>query len=466
MVPFAVNSEGVYAGEISKFGVPFSVDLTHDPKNLKIERNLMKEQQKIDVAIFRFGIIQDFINCPNLIHGERERLLQEKCDRKWHIPHSDRSSIGRSTILRWLDLYKESGGDLKSLYPKERNDKGTFRALDPDTCQSLKHLRKEMPDTTVSFLLKTMEEREKRPLGLSPSTVYRFFNKNDLMRPMHSQEDRRKFEAEHPNDMWQSDVMHGPHLEINGKQRKSYLIALIDDHSRLIVHGGFDSSETTAAFMDAFKKALLKRGMPRKLYVDNGSAFRSRQLRHTTASLGIALCHARPYKPQGKGKIERFFGTVRSRFLPGFSGNTLEEINHAFEAWLSSEYNERKHSTTGQAPLKRFAAGIECVRSTPNDLKDHFRKKVRRRVNKDRTIILDKHLYEGPVSLIGKQVELLYHENEYDRVELQYRNQSYGFLNEVDPHVNYRVKRDKNNDPVILNDTTTPPSGQMWEGGS
>jgi len=101
----------------------------------------MKEQQKIDVAIFRFGIIQDFINRPNLIHGEQERLLQEKCARKWHIPHSDRSSIGRSTIVRWLDLYEESGGELKSLYPKERNDKGTFRALDPDTCQILKGLR-------------------------------------------------------------------------------------------------------------------------------------------------------------------------------------------------------------------------------------------------------------------------------------------------------------------------------------
>ena len=426
----------------------------------------MKEQQKLDVAIFRFGIIQDFVNSPNLIHGEREKLMREKCARKWDIPHSDRTSIGRSTIQRWVQLYEDSGCRLESLYPKERSDKGSFRVLDGDSRQILKQMRKEMPDRTVPFIVKTLEEDEKRPASVSTATVYRFFNQHNLMRPCKVPEDRRKFEAEHPNEMWQSDVMHGPHVEMDGKQRKSYLIAFIDDHSRLIVHGGFYRSERTLSFMDAFEQALLKRGLPRKLYVDNGSAFRSRRLMHTSASLGIALCHARPYQPQGKGKIERFFKSVRSQFLPGFTGTTLDEINDAFEEWLSREYNDRIHSATGQTPLDRFVAGIECLRSSPEDLKDHFRKKIRRRVNKDRTIILDKHLFEGPVSLIGKQVDLLYHDNEYERVELQYQKHSYGFLKEVDPHVNYRVKRDKNNDPVIISDATTPLSGQMWGAGS
>ena len=106
--------------------------------------------------------------------------------------------------------------------------------------------------------------------------------------------------------------------------------------------------------------------------------------------------------------------------------------------------------------------GIECIRSTPDNLKDHFRKTVRRKINKDRTIIVDKRLYEGPVDLIGKQVELLYHENEYDRLELRYQQKSWGFLRQVDLNVNCRVKRDKNNDPMISGDETIPETGQMW----
>jgi transposase InsO family protein len=424
----------------------------------------MEEKQKIDVAVFRYSVIQDFVSGIMLNHGEREHLLRKKCARKWLIPHSCKTSISRGTIQRWICLYQSKGGRLESLYPRGRNDKGATRVLDDETCLILTQLRKEMPNVTVPFIMKTVEKRGIVFNQLSQSTVYRFFHQQDLMKKRKPPEDRRKFESEHPNDMWQSDVMHGPHVDIDGKQRKSYLIAFIDDHSRLIVYGQFYASENTRSFMHALEQAFLRRGLPRKLYVDNGSAYRSKQLMHTMASLAIALINSRPYKPQGKGKIERFFKTVRSQFLPGFTGTTLGEINLAFEEWLSQDYNDRKHSATGKKPLERFIDGIECIRSTPDNLKEHFRKTVRRKVNNDRTIILDKRLYEGPVELIGKQVELLFHENEYDRVELRNQQKSWGFLKQVDLNVNCRVKRDKNNDPVISFEETTAETGQMWGG--
>jgi transposase InsO family protein len=114
--------------------------------------------------------------------------------------------------------------------------------------------------------------------------------------------DRRKYEAELPNDIWQSDVMHGPKVVVNQRRRKAYLIAVFDDHSRLVPFAGFYLSENLAALKDAFEKALIKRGLPRKLYVDNGSAFRSRQLEHVCASLAIALIHSTAHQPQGKLK--------------------------------------------------------------------------------------------------------------------------------------------------------------------
>jgi len=270
----------------------------------------MDENVKIAKAVFRYSVISDLVNAKNLDRGEQERLINEKCARKWAIPFSEKTSIGRTSILRWINLYTSSGGDLKSLYPRDRKDKGISRVFDEDTSMGLIRLRKEMPEATVPHIIEEMNNRKLVTTGmeLSPSTVYWFLHQQDLMSPARCKpQDRRKFEAELPNDLWQSDVMHGPKIEIDGKLRKTYLIAIIDDHSRLIPHAQFYLSEALPLYLDALEEAFLKRGLPRKLYVDNGPAFRSKHLEYITASLNISLIHSRPYKPEGRGKIERWF---------------------------------------------------------------------------------------------------------------------------------------------------------------
>lgn len=301
---------------------------------------------------------------------------------------------------------------------------------------------------------------------LNLSTVYRFLHQRQLMKVNnHQPEDRRKFEAELPNDMWQSDVMHGPLIESGGRMKKSYLIALIDDHSRLTTYGEFYLSESILSYVDAPEQALLKRGLPRKLYVDNGPAFRSLHLEHIAASLGIALIHSRPYKPQGRGKIERFFRTVREEFLAGFQGKTLDDLNMAFDAWLTDVYHARKHTATGQSPFERFTSDMACLRAAPKDLRDHFRKSARRTVAKDRTLTLGRKLYEAPVALIGKRVEILYHENDTDRIEIRFGKQSYGYLMPLDIHVNCRVKRYNGKTVLEATDVQKPyQGGRLWSG--
>jgi transposase InsO family protein len=426
----------------------------------------MTEDRKKQVATFRFGVIHELVNRTDLSRGEQERLIQDKCSRRWSIPFSSRTRIGRTTILRWIQLYKKSNGKIEALYPPERSDRGESRSMDEETVLSLMSLRREFPRVTIAVLIEKMEERNLVGSGvrLNPSTVYRYLNRQGLMRPGREKaEDRRKFEAELPNEIWQSDVMHGPMAKVGDKQRKTYLIAFIDDHSRLVVHGEFYLSEGLACFLDAFEKGLLKRGLPRKLYTDNGSAFRSHHLEHICASLGIALIHARPYKPQGKGKIERYFRSVREEFLAGFEGGSLEDLNSAFSVWLQNVYHERKHRSTGQTPLARFTARMECLRPAPENLQDHFRKVARRRVARDRTLTLDGRLYEAPVSLIGKQVELLYHEKDESRVELCCNGESHGFIPAVDLHVNCRVKRDKNSNPQVTSSDQSPyKGGSLW----
>jgi len=418
-----------------------------------------------EIATFRFGVIHHLVGGVVLGPGEQERLIKQKCGRKYAIPGSDKTRITRSTILRWVNLYKDSGGKLESLANHERSDQGKPRALDQETALSLMRLRAELPKATVARLISEMDRRGLVSPGLSlaPTTVYRFLDRNGLMKVTAPQpEDRRKFEAELPNDLWQSDCMHGPMIRHDGKRRKTYLIAFIDDHSRLIPHAEFYLTESLGSFLKALQDALSARGLPRRLYTDNGPAFRSHHLEHVTASLGIALVHARPYKPQGK--IERFFRTVRSDFLPGFRGDTLDELNQALSLWLSNIYHQRKHSSTGQTPFARFTAKMECLRQAPRDLAEHFRKTARRKVAKDRTISLDGRLFEAPVALIGKQVSLLYHEQDPQRVEVVFNGQTYGLLVPLDIHVNCRVKRDKNNNPQLMahDEPQTYKGGNLW----
>jgi len=427
----------------------------------------MNEDEKMQVAVFRFGVISDFVTGSQMSRAEKRRLMRDKCARKWQIPFSEKTRLSNGTINRWCRLYKNSNGDLKSLQPKDRCDQGKSRAMDEDTCLSIIELKLQTPALTVPQLIEQMNRQNRVSPGivLNNSTVYRFLHQQDLIDlPVKKPVDRRKFEAELPNDLWQSDVMHGPKIDVNGKLRKTYLIAIIDDHSRLIVHGQFYLSEALRCYLDAFENALAKRGLPRKLYVDNGAAFRSRHLEYISAALAIALIHSKPYQPQGRGKIERFFRTVRGQFLPGFKGKSLNELNEAFDGWLSHIYHQRKHSSTKQTPIERFAANLQCLRAAPNNLHDYFRKVARRKVNKDRSITLNGRLFEGPVALIGKQVELLYHDSHPKQVEVKYQNKSFGMLVPVNLNVNCRIKRDKNNNPQIHTDTQLNEygGGKLW----
>lgn len=425
----------------------------------------MDQEQKKQIAVFRFGVIADFVTGVKLHRGEKERLLADKCARKWMIPYSNRTSIGRSTIRDWIKSYQTGGGRLEALYPCDRMDRGKSRTIDDETAANLTCLRSEMPTATVETLIGVMTQRRLITPGtrLNATNVWRFLHQHGLMPELLPPADRRKYEAELPNDIWQSDVMHGPRVLVNDRKRKAYLIAFIDDHSRLIPFGGFYLSENLAAFLDAFEKALLKRGLPRKLYVDNGSAFRSRQLEHVCASLAIALIHATAYQPQGKGKIERFFRTVRTQFLTTLATNSsLADLNNGFHHWLD-QYHRRRHSAIAQSPLQRYGANIQCLRAAPDDLKDHFRIVVRRTVAKDRSVTIDGRLFEAPVALIGKRIDLLYHKDQPLQVEARLSGKSYGILQPVDLAVNCRVKRDKNRNTQIDSDDTRPPSGgKIW----
>ena len=234
----------------------------------------------------------------------------------------------------------------------------------------------------------------------------------------------------------------------------------------MICHAEFFFHEKVETYIAALMIALAKRGLPRKLYVDNGPAFRSHLLSHATAALGIALIHAAPYQPQGKGKIERFFRTLRTQLLSTCpAGLSLEKLNEALRRWIDEQYHATVHTSTKQTPLARYLKHAHLVREAPKDLRDYFRFHAIRKVDRDRTVSLNGKLYEAPVALIGKRVEILYHENDSERIEIRFGKQSYGYLQPVDIHINCRVKR--HNHKTVLeapNVQKTYRGGRLWSG--
>lgn len=191
--------------------------------------------------------------------------------------------------------------------------------------------------------------------------------------------------------------------------------------------------------------------------MDNGPAFRSQHLSQITASLGIALIHSAPYQPEGRGKVERWFRTVREQFLSRWSGEGLGDLNQRFFSWLQT-YHQSTHGVTGQTPRERFSSHLECLGPAPPQLEDSFRKRAVRKVEKARTVALNGRLYEAPILLIGKKVALLYHEHDPARVEILLEEHSHGFISLVNQRVNFRVHRGSHRTEIQTEE-------RPWSGG-
>lgn len=437
------------------------------------------KDKKLKIATFRFGIIADFVNGTRLDYGEKERLLEVKCEKLYEIPFSKQQRIARSTIEKWVQDYKRGGYMLETLYPKTRKDRGHIRSVPTHIKLAIKELKKESPGLTLPTIITAL--KHKKLIGadekVNMSSLYRYWNNEELHSLNEGAVDKRHFEARYPNEIWQSDVMYGPmvRLESGGRGRQSYLIAILDDHSRMIMHSEFYLSERRESFLDCLRRAILSRGLPQKLYVDNGSCFRALHLEQITAQLGIAIKHSRPYTPQGRGKIERWFRYVRENFVQVLrlkEGNTplkLDFLNQNFSDWVDA-YNNREHSSTKQTPIKRYQEGINHVRPAPDGLLDYFRQIEHRRVKKDRTIRIMGGIFEVPVGLVDKQVELRFHPEDLSRIEVFFDGRSYGLASVVNPYVNANIGR--NWDPKhrpkaktveLLKDEVVAKSGELFQ---
>lgn len=427
------------------------------------------------VATFRFGVIADFVTGAKMGYGDKERKLAEKAMQTYDIPESSRTRVSRASMLAWIAAYRKGGLRIEALCPRPRADKGGFRSLDPMMRMEIKRLKQENSHYTVPVIIKKLRHNNVIKPGevVNKATVYRFIRRECQQVNPDEGVDRRRFEAEHSNDIWQCDVLHGPMVQVEGVAtlKKSYLLAIIDDHSRLIVFAQFYTAENFEVLKDALREAISRRGIPRKFYVDNGSCYRAEDLERILACLGIALIHSRPYKPQGRGKIERWFKNIRDSFLPMLPPQTitLDDQNERLDDFVAT-YNNTLHSSISTTPYERYRAELACIRPAPDRLIDYFRCQIYRRVKKDRTVQLNNRVYEVSAKLIDKRVELLFHHDNLDEVEVQFQGHSFGRATLVNLAVNARGGRDwkmsssssQRDASVLPHEALTPSGGQLF----
>jgi len=395
------------------------------------------------VALFRYGLIAPLV-LETLPRGELTRRAQEIAARLYDIPHSTRRQVSVDTLLDWTLRYRRNG--LEALSPKPRQDRGQARAVPAGTAALIERLKRENPHRTGTALLRELATaNEAHQAGLSASTLYRFLRARGLTERqllLDKAAAHKKYEAQFANQIWQSDMLFGPWVaRSGGGKQQVFLQAALDDASRLIPHAQFYLNQGLDAFLDCLRQAIAARGIPTRLYMDNAKIYRSPQLARIAASIGVLIVHTPPYQPEGRGKVERFFRSVREQFLASLDPKvllSLEQLNERLWHWLDTDYHRREHSSLQTTPLLRWQRDIEQVRQLPpaTDMRRLFFHRVDRLVRRDSTFLLKNRFFEAPSHLAGKRIEVRFDPLDLTQLEIYSEGKPEGRARLVDAVVN------------------------------
>ena len=369
------------------------------------------------MALFRLMVLGPLASRSELKRGEIKSIIRQLAADRYSIPGSRRTHLSEETIARWYYEWKRGG--IEGLNPKPRVDKGTTQLSEPLQSRIIA-LKKDKPSRSINTIISMIEREGLVSKGImARATVHRFLQQQQLSKRIVANQatiERRSFVAAHAGDIWQGDVLHGPRIQTPSGMRKTYLVSLIDDSSRLITHSAFCLGETALDIEGVLKSALLKRGVPYKLIIDNGPAYRSESLQTICAHLEIRLVYCRAREPEGKGKLERFHRTFREQFLEELDMDKvrdLGDLNARLWAWVEHVYHTRLHGgLDDKTPLDSWRSDLLHVRPlTPyfaNKIDDIFYHRTERVVRKDGTISWEGTMFEVHHNLVGETVTLVY----------------------------------------------------------
>ena len=422
------------------------------------------------VTAFRYSLVAPVVSRQTpMAPGELKAYLVQTAAQVYHIPGSNKSQVSVRTLERYISQYRK--GEWDGLKPKGRIRKNNL-SIPPAVLQEAILLRQQRPERSVEQIIFILVESGLADVGMiAPSTLSRHLRKagvsrKDLLTASHDKGFRR-FEAADVHLSWQFDFQHTLYLpdpKDAKKRKKAILFAIIDDYSRLIVHAEFYWEEKLPRMEDSLKKAILKHGIPEQFYCDNGAAFSSKHLVRICGKLGIRLSHSAVRRPQGRGKIERFFKFVDTSFkheayaqIEKGKMASLADLNQAWTAWVEGFYHERTHGSTKQSPRLRAAGSKrEMRRKTHAELTEIFLWEETRKVDKTGCISLDGNTYEVDLELSGQRILLRYDPFDLSKMQVWFEEKRWTDATVLDLTRAYDRRVTPDNSDLVLE-----PDGQL-----
>ena len=372
----------------------------------------MDDKTRNAVALKKFSIIGPVLN--GQVKNNTE-YFKQVASSPIEMPYYGTRNYSYKTLESWLCDYNKRG--LDGLIRGCRSDKGKSRKISTEIGEEILNRRKSNPKVPVSVLYEQMvSEGIIDPGNISRPTVYRYIEDLSLAGELKDDENKEslRFSHEHVGDLWQGDVMYGPYITIGKKKVQTYLHMFIDDASRYPVYSQFYLSQNFETLRHCFKEAVLRRGIPKLVYTDNGKIYRSLQFEYICASLGSTLLHSQPFVPQGRGKVERMFSTVRMRFLSSLDSTLLkdvEDLNQRYFKWLEDDYKRKSHKGLNNlSPHDVFMSQISNINLVTDidRINENFLLRITRKIQPDATIQIENILYETDSRFSGKRMEIRY----------------------------------------------------------
>ena len=354
------------------------------------------------------------------------------------------------TISTWLYRYKKNG--VTSLDNKTRADKNQYRKIQlNELAEAINEIiptlsqNKQGNLPKIALYRQLLRQNHFQRSQLSQTAFYRMLRDNDLLNNQQTQKLRRSFAMQFANELWQADTMYGPSIkQLDGQWRKTFLIAFIDDASRVITHGEFFYRDNTQNMIEAFKTALFKRGKPERLYFDNGANYTSKEILQACVRLNIHLSHAPVRDGAAKGKIERFFRGFRDRFLiQHLEFTSLEQLNELTWKWIENDYNSKHHTGIQMIPIDRFTLDHSRITFLTDDefTAEVFFIEENRKVSKTNVFSINSKKYECPVDLREKTIQVRYDRTKRNRFIVYFADKRMGDATLLDLHYNANLRK-------------------------
>ena len=406
---------------------------------------MLTSDKRQNIALLRYRIIGPLIGRLDLDGISKASFFKDASKKTYLDDNHVEFTVSEHTLKRWYYNYQQKG--LDGLVPERRVDSGTYRKIDDDIFEQIRYLKSEYPKISAKIIYDKLAENgtiNKKEISLS--TINRCVNKIKLNNDAPINKDRKRYEREHINEVWAADTLYGPYITVAGKKVRTYVIAVQDDASRMIVGCNIYFNDNFENVMDVIKSSVKKYGKPKVFNLDNGSSYKNKQIELVSARLGATISFAPPYTPQSKGKIERFFLTLRKQWLALLKidkNTTIEDLSISLVNYINS-YNQSVHSSlNGLCPIDRFFKESDLIIRVKDSVIDTmFLIEIERRVSADNVIKLNNKEYEVPSKYCKqkivlryssdlKQVYIVKNDNTLEPIEL---------LNKID---NSKIKRKK-----------------------